>query len=477
MAKSLRVNIAFSFLLTAANYVFPFIVYPYVARVLGPENLGACNYVDGIVNYACALSLMGTGVAGVRMVSKYRDCPGKLSEGFTAIMSMSALFTVVASVLLLIATRYVPQRELMIIGQLKLWSSFFLIEWLYKGLERFRYITMRAVFVKIAYVVAVFAMVKTKSDYLVYFLLLALADAVNSCVNCIKASGIVSVRFSRRAFSELWRPFLLLGAYVLLNSMYTTFNVVYLGMVSAESEVGYYSLAAKVIRLALAMYTAYSVVVLPRACSLLSCDRRGEFEAMTSRSVDGLMLIAVPAVVFGMLFCPGIIAVMGGAEYAAAVMPMMIVMPLLFVIGYEQILVVQILMPLGNDRVILANSVIGALVGVIGNLLLAGPYGAAGSAVVWLVAELMVLVCSQYFVRRYAGMRFAWKPVVKSLLAYLPYAVVCFGVICLPVGNEVAKALVGAAMLVPYFIFVQLCWLRNPLLDEALCVVRKYFKR
>ena len=48
---SLKKNFLYSSLLTSANYIFPLIVYPYVSRVLGVNNIGLCNFIDSIINY------------------------------------------------------------------------------------------------------------------------------------------------------------------------------------------------------------------------------------------------------------------------------------------------------------------------------------------------------------------------------------------------------------------------------------------
>ena len=45
-------------------------------------------------------------------------------------------------------------------------------------------------------------------------------------------------------------------------------------------------------------------------------------------------------------------------------------MPLILIIGYEQIIVIQILMPLKRDKAIFINSIIGASVGILLNILL-----------------------------------------------------------------------------------------------------------
>ena len=50
--------------------------------------------------------------------------------------------------------------ELMWIGVLKLVFNYLLIEWFFKGLEDFKYITNRAILVRTIYVAAVFIFVR-----------------------------------------------------------------------------------------------------------------------------------------------------------------------------------------------------------------------------------------------------------------------------------------------------------------------------
>lgn len=89
-------------------------------------------------------------------------------------------------------------------------------------------------------------------------------------------------------------------------------------------------------------------------------------------------MISVPAVIFSMAFSPGIIYLVGGYEYTGSIVPMMIMMPQIFIIGYEQILVVQVLLPMSSDRITLFNSIVGASVATVLNLLLVRQWGAVG---------------------------------------------------------------------------------------------------
>ena len=162
--KSLKKNIIYSSILTAANYIFPLVTYPYVSRVLGVDNIGACNFVDSVINYFILFSMLGISTVGIREISQARSDREKLNQTFSRLFTINTVSTTAVLIALLISMFTVPQlREnshLMWIGVLKLISNYLLIEWLYKGLEEFKYITSRTVLVKCLYVVAVFLFIK-----------------------------------------------------------------------------------------------------------------------------------------------------------------------------------------------------------------------------------------------------------------------------------------------------------------------------
>lgn len=480
MSKSLSSNIAFNVLLTVSNYLFPFLVYPYVTRVLGSDSLGICNFADSIVTWASMFSLIGIPIIGVRIIAKSKGDKERMSKDFTSLFVISGSFTILASAGLLAATFFVPKlaehMDVMLIGQIKLWGNFFILEWFFKGLEDFKYITLRTIIVKLFFVAAVYIFVRNVSEYTSYFLLMCLSVAVNAAVNCLRASKLVKFRFSASTMRAFIGPALILGLYLVLNSMYTTFNVMYLGFVSGESQVGYYTTATKIFHIILAMYTAYSLAILPRASSLVGQGRNEEFSRLISMSVDALIMFSIPVAIFGMLYSEGIVYTIAGEGFAPTILPLIITMPLLFIIGYEQILVVQVMIPLTSDRGVLINSIVGATVGIIGNLLLVGKLASVGSAIVWFSAEIAVLITAQRFVSRHKEFLFPFAAIFKNILGYLPFVLVSIGILYIPGMSPIVKMIIGGVVLVPYFFGVQCFYLKNPVFGKIQDAILGYVR-
>ena len=399
--SSIKKNIAYSSLLTVANYLFPLLTYPYVSRVLGVDNIGVCNFVDSVINYFMLASMLGITTVGVREISRNKGNLNELNKTFSRIFSINTITTTIALVLLGGAIFTVPQfrenQQFMWIGALKLVSNYLLVEWLYKGLEEFKYITTRTVGVKCLYVAAVFLFIKSPEDTATYYMLLTLMVTANAMINIIHSRKYVSLNFTISETSPLLKSIVILGVYALLTSMYTTFNVVYLGFECGDTQVGYYTTSTKIYRIILAIFTAVTGVMMPRLSALLAEGKKDEFKHLIGKSFKILFALFIPGSIAIGILAPFIIQIIAGPGYEGAVMPLRIISPLLLIIGIEQIIIIQGLLPLKKDRAVLINSAAGAAVGLIANIVLVPKYGAAGAAVAWFAAEITVLISASIF--------------------------------------------------------------------------------
>ena len=56
---SIRYNFLMNFILTAAQFVFPLISFPYVSRVLLSEGTGRVAFVSAVANYFLMIASLG----------------------------------------------------------------------------------------------------------------------------------------------------------------------------------------------------------------------------------------------------------------------------------------------------------------------------------------------------------------------------------------------------------------------------------
>ena len=422
-----RKNFSYNLLLTVSTYVIMLVTYPYVSRVLGVERIGAVNFADSAVNYFLLFSALGIQVLGVREIAACRGDRKKLQEVFSSLMTLYGVFTAVALGVYVVLVETLPalagHRELLWVGAGKLVFTTFLLEWLFRGLEEFPYIAWRSLFIKLLYTAAIFLCVKSPQDDVLYFGLTVGSVALNALVNLVYARKFV--RFSWRSvrWKPYLRPYFSLGAYHILTSMYTTFNVLYLEFACGDVEVGYYTTALKIYTLIMGLYGTYTTVLLPRMSALLADGDQVAFRQWIHQSLMALFTLCFPLMALGIVGAPHWIEILAGPGYEGAVVPMQLIFVLLLVVGLAQILSVQVLMPLKQDKEVLRASLLGCVLGILLNILWVKERGAVGTACVLLAAETAVTL---YYAIRVWGTgilpfqtgRFLWKQV----LCALPYA-------------------------------------------------------
>ena len=75
----IKQNFIYNSILTLSQYIIAIIVFPYVSRVLGVNNIGIVGFIDNTINYFSLFALMGINLVGVRRLQNLnlmiKSCP------------------------------------------------------------------------------------------------------------------------------------------------------------------------------------------------------------------------------------------------------------------------------------------------------------------------------------------------------------------------------------------------------------------
>lgn len=423
---------------------------------------------------------MGMSTIAIREIAKNNGNKEQLSRVFSSLFILNTISTFIVLVILFLSIYLVPTlyqyRELMYVGAFKFLFNYLLIEWFYKGIEEFKYITQRTIFLRCIYVLLIFVFVRERDDYDIYYIISVLIIVINAIINLIYSKRFIHFSCKNISLSSYLGSFFILGLYSLLTSMYTSFNVAYLGFVSGEKEVGYYTTAIKLYTVLLSLFTAFTGVMMPRMSALVAEKRYAEFKHFTEISINVLLIFTMPIIVLSLAFTPQIITFIAGSEYINAVLPMRIVMPLMLIIGYEQIIIVQILMPLQKDKAVMINSILGALVGISMNLLLVSTLKSVGSALVWFSAEIVVLCSGQYFVTKYVRFVFPYKKIIHHILLAIPIFILCYSISILDICSSLIL-IIGTISVVLYYGFIDILILKDENVISLIVKLKKKLSR
>jgi O-antigen/teichoic acid export membrane protein len=253
------------------------------------------------------------------------------------------------------------------------------------------------------------------------------------------------------------------GLYMLVTSMYTSFNIGFLGFVSNNTSVGYYSTSSKLFSIIMGFFGALNTVLIPRLSSLTQKDNDDEMMALINKSLGFLVTFCFPIIIVCLVLAKPIIHAISGAGFDGAIICFRLIIPLIFVLGLAQIFANQILMTLKKDRELLIASVTGAVLGVTLNILLVPKFKEVGTSLVLLVSEIIVTVVLYYFTIKYSSFRFPYVSVLKNLLFSIPYFCICYASLML-FSNPFLIIASASVLSGIYFVVSQLFLLKNPLL-------------
>ena len=465
----LRKNFIYNIIVTTSNYLFPFIVFPYVSRTLGVHNLGICNFVDNVVLYFTMFSMMGMGILGIREIAAVQGNPIRTNQTFLSLFCLNGIFTMLSIISFLICIAFIPQfhqyQELMYIGCLNIAANFLLIDWLYKGLEDFKYITKRTLTIKIIYVFAIFLFVRQKDDYIIYYALTTISVILNALINILHSRKFISFKSLTLSISQYKKPYFKLGLYWISTTIYASFYTIILGFVSTPDEIGYFTTASKLIILTMSLYTAWTTVAMPRSSAMLSNGETLNFLELINKSFNALFAFSIPIVIIGIFFSHDIIFILSGNGYEGASIPSAILMPLIFIIGCSQIAVIQILMPKRCDTILLTNSIIGAIVGLFLCYILVPRFFAIGASISWLMSETIVLILAMMFVQKNFNIHFPWKLYLTNLTGQIPTIILCLILFRgLTSFSPFSRLLIVCVSVFTYTLFLQYRIIKNPLI-------------
>lgn len=425
---SIRVNFAYKSLLTVSFYLMSFISFPYISRLFGVERLGLVNFVDNTVNYFLLFATMGINTLGVREIAAVKEDRESRSKVAAALLGINLLFTLATLVVYFVVIATIPRlreySDLFYLGAVKILFTALIVEWFFTGIENFKYITLRSIAIRSCYIAAIFLTIRHGEQYRLYWLLSVAAVVINAVVNLAYARRYIDLHLKDLLDLRYMKSNLTLGIYAIMTSMYLTFNVMYLGLVTDNTEVGYYTTAFKVYSVILGFFSAFASVMLPRMSAIVAAGDKQSFERLVIRSFDAVATFSTPIVLCSTIFAPQIIRVLAGTGYEGAVVPMQIIMPSICLVAISQVMTLQVLMPMRRERILLIISIVGAAVSVIANALIVKQLHSIGSAIVLLVAEVVVTLLCAIAIRRYCGIRLPISLFCRELVLSLPSAAI-----------------------------------------------------
>ena len=404
--RSLIGNFAYLTVLQYANYVFPLITLPYLARVIGVEHFGQVAFAQAFIGYFAILVGYGFGYSATRQVAAERDNPERLREIFSQVIWARAFLATISLVLMLMFVESLPQKR----SQLGLYLACYTLvvggvvapEWFFQGIEKMKYITILGLGSRTIATILIFALVRHSGDYIWVPVLNGLGALCGACVGhwliCRNLHLTISRPSWRGVSAQLrdgWDNFLS----TVFISLYTTSNAFVLGLMTNATDVGYYAAAERVSSGVRSLWGPVPQVLYPRFVRGFGSDpTRGRRNLRLVLLVTGCATLLLS--IAGCLAAPFIVRRYLGVKFEPSIPILQILIFNVFAIGINNVLGVQGLLA-NRMNATVRNIVLASGILNLGLLVLfIRLYGVRGPAISVLIVEFLVVIAMGVALRK-----------------------------------------------------------------------------
>ncbi|GAB7524917.1 flippase [Paraburkholderia sp. 2C] len=390
-------NVAIMIVSFAANYLASFATFPYLTRMLGPEQFGVLAYGMALATYGTLLTEWGFGLTGPKAVVERAGRAAALNELIWSVTAAKACLCVGSFVALALLFAFTPHdrtsRDVILLSWLGVLGNVFTLYWFFQGAERFGLIAAMVAINRGVTLPLTFWLVKGPQD-------VALAAAIQAAGPVVAALLSVAIawhmsvlrapqwswRAIRRQIAEAADAFVASASV----SLFGAANTILLKSSAGLYEAGLYAAADKLRTVGNLAPAQLCAVLYPRIAALFARDRASAARLTVAGAVLTVAMSGACAVVFIGWSEPLAHLVLGGAFSGAAPVLALLCASMLFG-NLAYFLGLQVLLPFGagrnRSRLILAAGLLNVAVAFV----LVPRHGALGAAVAFLLAQAVLL--------------------------------------------------------------------------------------
>ena len=396
--QSVKINAMLNVIKTCSTIIFPLITYPYVLRILMPENIGRVNFSNSFVSYFSLIAGLGISTYAIRECAKSRGNQNNLDRISSQIFSINIITTLVAYLFLLLSLlvfyKLRTYRTLILLYSVTILFTTLGADWINTAMEDFLYITIRTVLFQLLHIVLIFAFIKNSDDYVKYAAISVLTASGANILNIFYRRKYCNMRI---VFKIEWRrhlaPIFFMFVMILSQTIFNTADITMLGFMKGDYSVGIYSTAVKISHIISQLVSSILFVLLPKLSSLFSSDDYDRINSMLRKVLGFIIITGLPCYVGVTVLSDEIMMIIGGAAYieSPTILRILLVSFLFSLVG-GSFLGNIVLLPSGNEKKYMIICCITAGFNVITNYLFIPRFGVFAAAGTTAASSLLILV-------------------------------------------------------------------------------------
>ncbi|MGF7119288.1 flippase [Methanobacterium oryzae] len=351
--KRIITNILSLFSLQGFTYLMPLITFPYLTRVLGPENYGLIAFATAFVAYFQILVEYGFGLSASREISINRDNEVQVSKIFSSVIFTKFLLMILSflglSLIIFSIDTFRANWILYFFTFGLVIGNVLMPTWFFNGMEKMRYISLLNMGTILIFTVSIFIFIRGSADYIY----VPLINSIGAIIIGIIAMRIVlkdfKIKFNIPSKEDI-KTQLKSGWHIFISnvaiSFYTTSNVFVLGIFASNAVVGYYSAAEKIIYMAIGLLNPISTALYPYISSIAVKSKEDASNFIKKIIIFiGSFTFIISIIIF---FASGLILnILAGNQFENSIIILRILSFIPFIVGLSNVFGVLFLIALG----------------------------------------------------------------------------------------------------------------------------------
>lgn len=403
--KRIMGNMLSLFSLQGLTYILPLLTFPYLTRVLGPENYGLIAFAMAFIGYFQIFTDYGFNLSATREISINREDHRKVSELFSSVMVTKTLLMIISFIIMLAVVLSFDKFRShgilyfftfgLVIGNLLMPS------WFFQGMEKLKYISMLNIGTLLIFTASIFIFIRQASDY-IYVPLINSIGAITI--------GIIALRIVRKDFGVNfvlpslkdikynlnggWHVFISTAAI----SLYTNSNTFILGFFTTPTIVGYFSVANNIINMCNGLLSPISQSIYPYLSSLAVKSKEETIKFLKKATIGvGAFSLLISLLIF--LLAGFVIFLLAGTHYNESIILLRIMAFLPFIIALSNIFGIQTMLTFNYKKAFSRIIIIAGVINIILALILAPILQDIGIAIAVVITETIVTVSMFFYLR------------------------------------------------------------------------------
>lgn len=424
--KKLKINYIYNLIYQMLLVITSVVVTPFVARMLGSEQLGIYDYCYSKCSIIITLSLLGIGNYGNRAIAYERNKRKKMSITFWEVLSTQLFLGIIALLIFMITLINNSYGEYYIYFIIWIIANMIDCTWFYQGVEEMKYTAIKNIIAKILFVSVVFLFVRSPNDLKKYIILFGISMLIAN----------VAAYFQLRQFIDIYRInvkniFIHIAGTVELflptvaTQVLLSIDKLALGFWGTNIAcVSFYSNAEKIIQIPLSLVTVMNAVMMPRLANEYQNHNKVKIQSHIIEIGKISLFFAFPLMAGLFTVADNLIPWFLGNEFIESATAMKMLSPI--VIGNTLIGLSgnQYFIATDQIEILLKSNIISAIINILLDIILIPKFGLKGACIATVISMFASVLIQYKTLAKQINLSLLWGLCPKYLYRSVVMALV-----------------------------------------------------